>query len=935
MSALLYRIGAACFRHKWRVLGVWAAILALFGLLALGVGGEFDDTFTIPGSNSQRALEQLSVTFPGAADAMATIVVEAPAGTRIDDEPARQAMQEYVDFLETDLEFVNAAQLPYNDFIKGLISEDGSYAMVQVQVQGMVSTFTQDQRAELTEAASTITELLPGSSVMVGGDVFSVEMPEITVVEALGVVVALIVLTVLLGIIAAFMPILSAITGVGIAVFLVLIGASVITVSSTALILVVMLCLAVGIDYSLFIISRHRDQLIKGLDTEESAARAVATSGSAVVFAGLTVIIALVGLSIAGVPFLSVMGMFTAVGVAIEVCLALTMLPALLGLLGDRLRPSERKARRLENQRSGRASRWWVRTVTKWPLVTVLIVVVGLGAVALPARNIELALPNSGRSAPGAQDRVTFDLITEQFGIGFNGPLVITGTIVESNDPMGLLDDMRAEIEQIDGVHMVAAAVPNQNADTGMIQVIPSSGPDDPATAELVKALRAQHDHWLAEYGVDTAVTGLVAVQIDVSDKLGAALLPFGIFVVGLSLILLTTAFRSLLVPIKAAFGYLLSVLAAFGVVTLVFNEGVGAWLINLSEPEPIISFLPIILMGILFGLAMDYEVFLTSRMREEYAHGNDNWIEDGFVGSSKVVIGAALIMVSVFIFFVPTGIGPIKPIALSLALGVAFDAFLVRMTLGPALMKLGGAKVWWLPTWLDKRLPVIDVEGEALTHQTELAAWPTPGDRSAIYAEGLSAVAEGVTLFDHVDLSVLPGEVLLVEGSRAARFALMYGLGGRVKFTEGEAKVLGRILPEEASLVRTHTPLLQPATPDPATELRRGSGGIVFVPSLSELPSETIELLNQAMVAPVPAGEQATSWLLGIPLGADPTSYLTVDARVLRLSSGSDRFTHTEQTTAAGNRPSRAAYERSEEDGSSDQTLASEMTSVVGGVGQ
>ena len=865
------------------MLAVWAAILALFGVLALTVGGEFDDNFTIPGSNSQRALEQLSVTFPGAGDAMATIVVGAPPGTRIDDEQAREAMQDYIDFLET-VDFVNGAQLPYSDFIKGLISDDGSHALVQVQVEGTVSTFTHEQRSELTDAAQKITELLPGSSVAVGGDVFSVEMPEITAVEALGVVVALIVLTVLLGLVAAFMPIVSALTGVGIAVCLVLIGAGIITVSSTALILVVMLCLAVGIDYSLFIISRHRDQLLHGVGTEESAARAVATSGSAVVFAGLTVIIALVGLNFAGVPFLSVMGMFTAVGVAIEVCLALTMLPALLGLLGDRLRPGERKARRLENRRPGRASRMWVRAVTKWPLVTVLVVVVGLGALALPARNIELALPNSGRSAQGAQDRIAFDLVTQEFGIGFNGPLVITGTIVESNDPMGLLDDMRAEIEEIDGVEMVAAAVPNENADTAMIQVIPTSGPDDPATAELVNALRAQHDHWLAEYGVDTSVTGLVAVQIDVSDRLGAALLPFGIFVVGLSLILLMMAFRSVLVPIKAALGYLLSVLAAFGVVTLVFKEGVGASLINLGEPEPIISFLPIILMGILFGLAMDYEVFLTSRMREEYAHGNDNWIEDGFVGSSKVVIAAALIMVSVFIFFVPTGIGPIKPIALSLALGVAIDAFLVRMTLGPALMKLGGSRVWWLPGWLERRLPVIDVEGEALAHQTKLAGWPTPDDDSAIFAQRLLGASGGRVLFANLDIQLDRGDVLVVEGDRVARLALMYGLSGRAKFSDGQVKVLGRVLPEEAAVVRGHAPLLLAGTRNPAAELKLGAGGIVFVPALDELPEATIGVLCDALASAANETEHPTTWVLGVVPGTERDLPLPAGHRVMRL---------------------------------------------------
>ncbi|MDQ7993763.1 MAG: MMPL family transporter, partial [Propionicimonas sp.] len=377
-----------------------------------------------------------------------------------------------------------------------------------------------------------------------------------------------------------------------------------IPVSSTTLMLVVMLCLAVGIDYALFIISRHRDQLAAGMEPEESAARAVATGGSAVVFAGLTVIIALVGLSIAGLPFLSVMGIFTAVGVAFEVLLALTLLPAFIGFAGERLRPRTRAAAKPARE-PGRAARWWVGVITKWPLVTVLVVVVGMGALAYPALGIEMALPNSGRAAPGEPDRIAFDLTTQEFGIGFNGPLVITGSIVESDDPVAILDGIRADVEAMEGVQMVAAATPNANADTAMVQVIPTTGPDDPATAELVDRLRSQHDHWLDEYGIDTSITGLTAAQIDVNTRLRDALLPFGVFVVGLSLILLMMAFRSVWVPVKAALGYLLSVCAAFGVVTLVFNHGVGGWLINLAEPGPVISFLPIILLGILVGLAM------------------------------------------------------------------------------------------------------------------------------------------------------------------------------------------------------------------------------------------------------------------------------------------------------------------------------------------
>lgn len=886
MSAFLYRLGRACYRHRGRVLASWLAVLAFFGILALTFGGAYDDNFSVPGSSSTRALEMLEVTFPEAADASATVVVGAPEGERVDSPANRQAIERYLADLESDLDFVKGTQSPFSEYLDGLISDDGSHALIRVRVEGSISTFTDEQREELVAAAQEFTSLVPGSTVDVGGDVFSIHLPEISMVEALGVVVALVVLVVVLGgLLAAVMPIGSALTGVGIGATIVMIGAGIIPVSSTVVMLVLMLCLAVGIDYALFIISRHRDQLGQGLDTEESAARAVATSGSAVVFAGLTVIIALIGLSFAGLPFLAIMGVFTAVGVALEVALALTLLPAFMGFAGERLRPKPKPEKKQSRLQQGAASRWWVGVVTKWPLVTILIVALGMGALAIPAKDIEMGLPNSGRATPGEPDRVAFDLVTREFGIGFNGPLVITGSVVESDDPLDIIDGIKAEVEQVEGVLMVAAAVPNANADTAMIQVIPTTGPDDPATADLVDRLRERHDAWQDEFGIDTAITGVTAVQLDVTERLGQALIPFGIFVVGLSLVLLAMAFRSVWVPVKAALGYLLSVGAAFGVVTLVFNEGIGGWLINLPEPGPIISFLPIIVMGILFGLAMDYEVFLTSRMREEYVHGNKDWITDGFVHSAKVVIAAALIMFSVFIFFVPTGIGVIKPIALSLALGVAFDAFLVRMTLGPAVMKLMGDKAWWLPAGLDRLLPTLDVEGESLAHQTALAAWPSPGADGAIHAEGLAAEAGGHVIFRDLSIDLARGEVLVVEGDNLARQALMYALSGRAKATAGEAKVLGRVLPEEASLVRTQAPVLLDTTPDFAAQLSLAAGGIVFVPAADELPDDRQAALRAALTAPSDP-ERPTTWVLGTMPGTDPAEVAPGGCRVLKLSS-------------------------------------------------
>ena len=916
LSAYLYRLGRACFRYRGRVLAAWLALLILLGMAAAALGGSYDDAFEIPGASSQIALASLKVTFPEAADASASVVIGAPPGDRITNPDVRKAIEAYLKDLDA-LPYVKGTQSPFTEYIEGLISPDYVHALVRVRVEGTVSTFTDEQRADLTEHAMKFTETLPGSTVNVGGDVFSIHLPELTLVEGLGVVVAVVVLLFTLGgVVAAMMPIGAALAGVALGAALVMIAAGIISVSSTTLMLVVMLALAVGIDYALFIISRHRDQLAEGLDVEESVARAVATAGSAVVFAGLTVIIALVGLSIAGLPFLAVMGVFTAVTVAFEVLLALTLLPALLGYAGERLRPKVRAAKppapqpgapqpgapqvgapQVETPETeppaprghGGASAWWVRVVTKRPLVTVLVVLVGMGALALPARDIQLALPNSGRAAPGAPDRVTFDLITSQFGIGFNGPLVVTGSIVESDEPMDIIEGVRDDIAAMPGVKLVAAALPNANADTALIQIVPTTGPDDPATADLVERLRARHDDWQQRFAFDTAVTGLTAAQIDVTTRLRDALLPFGVFVVGLSLVLLAMAFRSIWVPIKAGLGYLFSVTAAFGATTLVFNKGWFAQLVNLPEPGPVISFLPIILMGILFGLAMDYEVFLTSRMREEFVHGNtERWVEDGFIHSAKVVIAAALIMFAVFAFFVPSGIGVIKPIAFSLATGVALDAFLIRMTLGPAVMKMMGERAWWLPSWLDRRMPVLDVEGEALAHQIGLADWPTTDAAAAIHAEGLSAEAGGQRLFADVAIDLPRGGVLVVEGEHVQRLALMYGLSGRLRLSGGEAKVLGRVLPEEAALVRLDTLVLQPTTPGFERELRRGSGRVVFVDSADELGATAFQALANALaITPAdPADGDHTTWVIGIMPGTDVGSIVTVPHATLELTS-------------------------------------------------
>ncbi len=852
MSSVLYSIGRWCFRHGGRVLIGWLLVLAVTGGAALLMMDTFDDSFTLPGTQSQQALDQLGMTFPEMSGASATMVVVTGADRSLDDPDVRTAIEATTDEIGK-LDFVRTTQSPYSDMVTGMISTDRKAGLSSIMLTVHMTDFTTEQKDTLLAAADRLQTRLPaGSTVRLGGEAFNATIPTLGVVELLGMGVALVVLVLTMGsLIAAGMPLVVALISVGVSMTLILAATGLTTMNSTTPMLALMLGLAVGIDYALFILSRHREQLGQGLDAEESAARAVATSGSAVVFAGLTVFIALIGLGVAGIPFLTTMGIAAAMAIAITVGIALTLVPALAGLAGERMRPRPRRLSRHEQRRraaggsftddpydiarlrmqavaegrGGGPSGWWVRTVTRRPVLTVVAVVLLLCALAVPVRDMQLALPNAGQARAGTPAREAYDLIAEHFGPGYNGPLVVTAQIVGSTDPLGVMAGLKKDIEAMPGVAIVPIATPNRTADTGIVQIFPTTAPDDPATEQLVQRIRAAAPDWKDRYGTDTAVTGYTAVAIDVSQRLGAALLPFGIFVVGLSMVLLTMVFRSLVVPIKATIGYLLSVLACFGLTTLVFTDGVGARLINVEVPGPLISFLPIITMGILFGLSMDYEVFLVSRMREEHVHGRSARaaVHTGFVGSAMVVVAAAVIMVSVFAFFVPeSDRGSLQPIAFALTVGVAIDAFLVRMTLVPAVMALLGDRAWWLPHWLDVRLPMLDVEGSDLARELALRHWPAPGEPTVLTAEGLVAGDADRKLNHPVDLRLQPGERLLVTGEPADRTALLLALAGRLPVAEGRARVGGRLL-EQAGRVRRRVAYVDLwRSPDPVVDLAR-----------------------------------------------------------------------------------------------------------------
>ncbi|WP_425955779.1 MMPL family transporter [Xylanimonas sp. McL0601] len=924
MSSVLYQLGRWALRARRLVVVGWVVILALVGGAAGLLMQGLDNEVTIPGTEANQALERLAATFPQVSGASAQVVIVAPDGGAITDPDMKAPVEAAVKAFD-GIDQVVAVTSPYVDTLAASVNDAGNATILQVQLDGDLGSILDSTKEALQEEAGQLQAALPdGARAELGGQLFATEFPAISVIEGVGLLVALVVLVLTLGsFVAAGLPLVNALVGVAVSMGLLFAATSVATIGSTTPMLAVMLGLAVGIDYALFIVSRHRDQLRDGLEVEESVARATATAGSAVVFAGLTVMIALVGLGVAGVPFLTVMGVAAAAGVGIAVLVSLTLLPALLGFAGERVRPKARKARAPRRAKkakpavdaSGGFFGRWVHVVTRRPVVTIVLVVAALGALAWPATSLRLALPDAGVLPRDSSARVTYDLISHEFGEGFNGPLIVTGSIVTSTDPVGLMNAMADEIRDLPGVADVPLATPNQSADTGIIQVIPEGGPTSVATEDLVHEIRALRPHFQREYGVDISVTGFTAVGIDVSAKLGAALLPFGVVVVGLCLVLLTMVFRSIWVPIKASLGYLLSVGAAFGVVTLVFQNGFLAGPLNVTRAGPIISFMPIVLMGVLFGLAMDYEVFLVSRMREDYVHGDRSTpgvakraVLSGFRGSAPVVTAAAVIMFAVFAAFVPEGDMNLKPIALGLAVGVAIDAFAVRMVLVPAVMALLGEHAWYIPRWLDRLLPHFDVEGAGVAKELALAEWPEPGSTDAVVAHGLLIDGpDGTRVVGPVTLRVPDGGALVVRADAAAAAdALLLALAGRLKPDAGAVKVAGYVLPERASAVRGRVAVVDASSFDGAHPTAAATG---VVEALRSGPRAVVVLRAHALGDR--GGRDALAFVLqsaqsdGVAVlvgttGADAADLLP-GAPLLDLAQAAPASAEPAETTSAG----------------------------------
>jgi RND superfamily putative drug exporter len=723
MSNRLYRLGRfTAARRRWVVAAWIVGALLTVGVDRVGGGGTVDN-FEVPGVESQQAIDLLKDRFPERSGGTAMVVFHSPDGT-VTDPAAATGIAATVDEVRT-LVHVVAVTDPLAS--PRSISPDGSTAFASVRFDASTAELGRTALDALIKTAGPAEGA--GVQVEYGGELPTALKERTTgPAEMIGIIAALLILFVTFrSVYSALLPLGVAVLGLAVGLSIVGLLGALIDIPSVAPRLGTMIGLGVGIDYALFILSRHRDNLEAGVPNEESIGRTNATAGHAVVVAGGTVVVAILGLQLAGIPFVAALGYSASLVVAVAVLVAITLLPALLGFAGPRvLASSHRQAARHAAESTAAVataadhSGWvrWAHWVAFHPWRSAIAATVVLLTLSIPVLDMRLGQADAGTDPTSTTHRRAYDLLANGFGAGFNGPLLLTIDLGDSGDPT-VLDQIAAAVDADPGVAAVSPPEINGAGDTAIITAIPTTKPQDQATNELVHRLR---DTTLPEATADADVTALVggptAGFIDQSDKISARLPWFIAAVVSLSFLLLMVVFRSILVPLKAALLNLLSIGAAYGVVVAVFQWGWGRSLIGLDEAVPIASFVPMMMFAILFGLSMDYEVFILSRIREEYRRGHSNVdsVVEGLGATAKVITAAALIMISVFLGFVASGDPVVKMMGVGLATAVAVDATIVRMILVPSTMALVGDPNWWLPRWLDRILPRLDIEGDSHT---------------------------------------------------------------------------------------------------------------------------------------------------------------------------------------------------------------------------
>jgi len=717
VTAPLYALGRFCARHHYATIAAWVIVAAVLVVAGQRSEGQTNDNLTLPGTGSTIATELLEDNLPAEAYGSNPLTIVAGEGKSLAEPENREAIAATVKRLEA-LPEVSGLVSPLSPEGKTLNSRDGRTAYVPVYLNVSPGELSEDEAQAVLDTAEPAEAA--GLEASIGSYVGSqLSQPSTELSEVVGLGAAVIVLLFSFGTATAMgLPIISAILGLASSLSILRLLEGAIQVPSIAATLATMLGLGVGIDYALFIVTRHKRQLAEGIELRESIARAVATAGGAVAFAGFTVVVALCSLAIAGINLVSTLGFTAAIAVVTSVCAALTLLPALLGALGSRINSLAvgwGKGGQSPDEQSHGWRRWATR-IADHPRRFALIAVAALLVLAIPILDLELGQNDVGAMPTSTTSRQSYDAISEGFGPGVNGPLLIAAELEEAAEAKTVLPKLGGAIGENPDVLAVTEPKLDKTGTVAVFSAVSKSAPSDEATVQLVENLRDETiPGALRGSGATAYVGGQTAGYIDLAAKISEKLPQMIAIVIALSFLILLLAFRALLVPVKAALMNLLSIAASYGVLTAVFQWGWGASLIGLDGAIPIVSFVPLMMFAILFGLSMDYEVFLLTGISERYAvHGDARRaVVEGLGRIGRVIASAATIMFLVFASFVLNGNPTVKEFGIGLAVAIAIDVAFVRCMLVPAVMVMVGERLWWLPGWLDRILPRFSVEGE------------------------------------------------------------------------------------------------------------------------------------------------------------------------------------------------------------------------------
>ena len=794
MTRGLYGLGRACVRHRWIVIAIWLVIFAALAGAARSFGPELNDNLTLPGTGSQDATDLLSSKFPTQANGTNPVMLTAPKGEKLTDSKYKKPIDDTLSAFRKDPD-VHSATSPLSSSGSDIITKDKASGYISLNLSASPSELSTDDAERIVAEADPARKA--GLAVGFGGYVGQkVSKPDTHSSEVIGLAMAVIVLLFTFGTVVAMgLPIITALIGLVCGLSIITLVSQISEVPTVAPTLATMIGLGVGIDYALFIVTRHLEQRREGMETRESIARSVASSGGAVVFAGTTVIVALLSLAVVTIPLVTTLGYTSAIVVLVAMTAAITLLPAILGVVGDSIdRLALPHHRRKTDHRPHGWGRWGT-FVARHPLPCAVVAVVVLVALALPTLDLYLGQQDNGALPKSTESRKAYDGLTSSFGVGANGPLLISvdlskepakadekqisdidsqeddqkkqaqdkadqqeQQITQQGEAQGLppdqaqqqaeqqvqpgldkqikeieekagdqrkkaenkatdprLQDLRKDLEKADGVKKVTQPLVNGSGSAAVLNLTPTTAPSDQATEQLVVRLRDDTIPAATKGKNMTAdVGGTTAGYVDLADQIASKLvLTIGV-VVGLSFFLLMLAFRSVVIPLTAGIMNLISIGAAFGVVTAVFEKGWGISLVGLENPVAIVSFVPLMMFAILFGLSMDYEVFLMTHIKEAWARTHDNTqaVISGIATTGRVITSAALIMVSVFFAFIINGDPTVKQFGVGMGVAVAVDATLVRCLLVPAVMTLLGRSNWWFPRWLDRIVPNFSIEG-------------------------------------------------------------------------------------------------------------------------------------------------------------------------------------------------------------------------------